>query len=354
MYDNNDLNNQTFGEGGEQNTHTPPEPQYVTYVPYGLTPETFEERRQIKKTGNLIGGSVLIMLGVSGVLSLLLTLILGFLGFSSENIYNILKDAAVNKAFQIAASALLFTLPFILVFKCSGYKIRELVNFDKPDKKLVIPLFLMGISFCAFSNIAVSVSSSLFQSFGINYEVDFGEDPKGLFGFLLTLIATAVIPPLVEEFACRGLILGVLRKFGDGFAIITSSIVFGLLHGNFEQIPFAFLVGLVLAYITVKSGSLWIAVAVHAFNNLIAVIFTSLEAVIPQTVGNVCYTFLLVILMLLGLLSLILFKKNNISYSIEKSETKANEKQKYKWFFGSAAIIIFIVIAVLESMAYFL
>ncbi len=353
MYDNNDLNNQTFGESGAPQGYAPPTHNYVTYIPYGLTPETFEERRKIKKCANVIGGSVLIMTAVSAILSLIVTFSLYFFGFSGENIYNLLKDAAFNKFFQIAASTILFTIPFVLLFKLNGYKIRELVDFSKPDKKVILPLFLVGVSFCAFSNIAVSMAGNLFESFGINYDVDFGENPKGVFGFLLTLISTAIIPPLVEEFACRGLILGALRKFGDGFAIIVSSIIFGLLHANFQQIPFAFLVGLVLAYITVKSGNLWIAIAVHAFNNMISVIFTSLEDILPQTVGNIVYTGLLICLLLLGLVALLLFKKYDISYEIEKSETEASEKQKYKWFFSSATIIIFIIITFLESLAYF-
>lgn len=353
MYDNNDLNNQTFGEGGDTGRYSPPTHNYVTYIPYGLTPETFLERKKIKKCANVIGGSVLIMTAVSAILSLIVTFSLYFWGFSGESIYNLLKDAAFNKFFQIAASTILFTLPFILLFKGTGYKVRELVNFSKPDKKIILPLFLVGVSFCAFSNIAVSMAGNLFENIGINYEVDFGENPKGVFGFLLTLISTAIIPPLVEEFACRGLILGALRKFGDGFAIIVSSIIFGLLHGNFQQIPFAFLVGLVLAYITVKSGSLWIAIAIHAFNNLISVVFVSLEGILPEMVGNIIYTGLLICLLLLGLVALPLFKSRGISYEIEKSETKSTDKQKYKWFFSSATIIIFIIITFLESLAYF-
>ena len=86
-----------------------------------------------------------------------------------------------------------------------------------------------------------------FESFGFNYEVSQTESPDGILGFMLTFIAIAVVPPLVEEFACRGLILGSLQKFGNGFAIVCSAILFGLMHGNFRQIPFAFLIGIGLA-----------------------------------------------------------------------------------------------------------
>ncbi len=353
MNDNNDLNRETFGEGGENPPYAPPTQNFVTYIPYGLTPKTFEERRNIKKTANIIGGSLLIMTVAAGFLSFVVTIILSLLGLTSETVYNILKDAAVNQFFQITASTLIFTLPFIVLFKCAGYRISDLAIFSKPKKENVLPLYLMGISFCAFSNVAVSFAGSIFEQLGFNYEVDMGDKPEGFFGFLLTLIATAVIPPLVEEFACRGLILGALRKFGDGFAIIVSSIIFGIMHGNFQQMPFAFLVGLVLAFITIKSGSLWIAVAVHSFNNLISVIFNYLPKNIPVMAENAIYILLLAVLMVLGLISLFLLRNKSEIFAIEKSKTESKESQKARWFFSSTTIIIFIIISFLESLAYF-
>ena len=247
----------------------------------------------------------------------------------------------------------MFTLPFIIFFKASGFHVRELVSFKRPKKKDILPYFLFGISFCAFANIAVSAAGSFFESFGINYEVDFGENPQGFFGFMLTFIATAVVPPLVEEFACRGLILGSLRKFGDGFAIIASSILFGIMHGNFQQMPFAFLVGLVLAYITVKCGTLWLAVAVHAFNNFISVFFDYALSGLSNTAQNVIYTFFLSACLLLGLFAVYLLKNRDKAYNLKRSKTESSEAQKLKWFFGSATIIIFIIICSIEAVTFF-
>ena len=353
MNDYNDLNMETFGEGGENPPYTPPTPNYVTYIPYGFTPKTFEERNQIKKIANIIGGSLLVLNALSILISLTITFILSFIGLSSESIHNIITDAGFNKFFQITLSTILFIVPFSIFFKCAGYRISDLAIFEKPKNKSFLPLFLMGIAFCAFSNIAVSVAGNFFEQFGINYEVDMGDYPKGFFGFLLSVIATAVIPPLVEEFACRGLILGSLRKFGDGFAIVVSSVIFGIMHGNFQQMPFAFLVGLVLAYITIKSGSLWVAIAVHAFNNFISVVFNYLPENMPDIIQNLIYIILLVIIMILGLVSLFILQKNGEDYKIEESKTESTNFQKSKWFFFSATIIIFIIISFIESLAFF-
>lgn len=58
------------------------------------------------------------------------------------------------------------------------------------------------------------------------------------------------------------------KRYGVRFAIIFSAILFGIYHGNIVQTPFAFILGLLLGYITVSYG-LKYAIAVHIFNNMV-------------------------------------------------------------------------------------
>ena len=74
--------------------------------------------------------------------------------------------------------------------------------------------------------------------------------------------------PVVEEIIFRGLILRGLERFGKGYAVLISSILFGLFHGNIIQSPYAFAVGLVLVYTAVKYNIVW-AMVLHMVNNLI-------------------------------------------------------------------------------------
>lgn len=329
---------------------------YVTYIPYGLTPKTFEEHKSIKKVAKAAGGSFLAQLGIILMLNFALVVVMQILSFSFTDAVLFLQDPAVLQAEQIIFSILSFTLPFIVVYKIAGYRISDLIEFKKPMKGTILPFFLFGVGFCVFANIATSYAGSFFQSFGINYDVDFGESPKGVFGFLLSLISTVIVPALVEEFACRGIILGSLRKFGDGFAVMVSAILFGVMHGNFEQIPFAFLVGLVLGFVTVQSGSIWIAVVIHAFNNSISLIFDYFLGNFSNTAQNIIYIIFLCVSMLVGIAALLLLKKNNsdIYKFTSAEEMECTESQKYKWFFSSAVIIIFIVLSVLESLTFFI
>ena len=74
--------------------------------------------------------------------------------------------------------------------------------------------------------------------------------------------------PIVEELLFRGLILRGLEPYGKRFAIVASSLLFGLFHGNLVQSPYAFAVGLVLGYTAMEYSITW-AMVLHMLNNLV-------------------------------------------------------------------------------------
>ena len=105
-------------------------------------------------------------------------------------------------------------------------------------------------------------------------------------GFSMFLYIT-ILGPISEELLFRGFLLRMLKPWGKQTAILVSALIFGLFHGNVIQIPFAFLVGLVLGYVTVEYSILW-AIVLHIFNNLVmSDLFGRLAQVIPETVSSV-------------------------------------------------------------------
>ena len=86
-----------------------------------------------------------------------------------------------------------------------------------------------------------------------------------------TMIVLAVImAPIFEEIVFRGIIQkGLINKgMNSATAIIISSVVFGLVHGNPWQFVGAVLLGCVLGLVYHKTKSLLLPVLLHAFNNL--------------------------------------------------------------------------------------
>ena len=88
----------------------------------------------------------------------------------------------------------------------------------------------------------------------------------------VSLICTAVFAPFFEEWLFRGIVLrGLLGKLKPVWAILISSVVFGLFHLNLWQAIPAALMGLLLGYVYWKTGSLKLTMLMHGANNTLSV-----------------------------------------------------------------------------------
>jgi sodium transport system permease protein len=94
----------------------------------------------------------------------------------------------------------------------------------------------------------------------------------------IIVLVMAFVPAVVEELTFRGFILSGLRHIGSRRqAIVISSIFFALSHGAaVQQAINAGLLGLLLGFLAVQSGSIFTGMAYHATHNAAALILPSL------------------------------------------------------------------------------
>lgn len=91
------------------------------------------------------------------------------------------------------------------------------------------------------------------------------------------LLLTVVMAPLAEEFLCRGILLEAARARGGAlYGLFFSAIFFGVIHFHPAAVVNAFVMGLVLGYVYLRSESLWLAVILHAYNNALAMLLLTL------------------------------------------------------------------------------
>ncbi len=312
------------------------------------------DKREISMAAIAIGIVCCCVFGITKFWLDIYFIIASFFGVMPQKaLQNINSDPVFLEILQIVISSLTFTVPFIITAKIRNMRISDLIPFNKAKKGTKTSALLLGLGFCAFADVAVNFSSAIFEGFGINYSVPQNESPKGIFGFLLVMLSTAVVPALVEEFACRGVILGFLKPFGNTFAVITSAAVFGILHGNFEQMPFAFTVGLILGFIRIETGSMNICILVHFINNAVSVGLNYLGNYISVGAQNTVYIIFLAVCLLLGIAGIILLPKREKAEEKETEEKPYSEAKKYLWFFTNPAIIAFVVLNVLLSFQFF-
>lgn len=84
---------------------------------------------------------------------------------------------------------------------------------------------------------------------------------------LIMYFYACLLGPVLEELLYRGVILQSMRKYNERFAIFLSAAVFGLMHQNYQQAILGFLVGIPLAAVTIKSGSIIPAIFTHIVIN---------------------------------------------------------------------------------------
>lgn len=83
------------------------------------------------------------------------------------------------------------------------------------------------------------------------------------------LICTGIIAPIAEEMIFRWLIYLRLRDyFNKWTAIIISSLIFGIYHANLVQGVYAFILGVIFAYVFETTGSLWGSILLHMGANI--------------------------------------------------------------------------------------
>jgi sodium transport system permease protein len=91
---------------------------------------------------------------------------------------------------------------------------------------------------------------------------------QGQLGLGSALLLVAVLPAVAEEVTFRGVVLSGLRKTGSRWlAVVGSALVFGLFHVNPYHVASATLVGLVLGYAALESGSILPGILMHLVNN---------------------------------------------------------------------------------------
>ena len=153
------------------------------------------------------------------------------------------------------------------------------------------------------------LSEYMLNQFGMT-STDTGVDSDSLSMFLYVGLGA----PISEEILFRGLVLRSMEPFGKKFAIFGSALLFGLFHGNLSQTPFAFCVGLVMAYVTLEHNIVW-AMVLHMFNNLIfSDSLGRISMLLPMGVGDLIVMVALVFFAVAAVVILIVERKKVGNY----------------------------------------
>jgi membrane protease YdiL (CAAX protease family) len=88
------------------------------------------------------------------------------------------------------------------------------------------------------------------------------------------LLVFAILPGICEELLFRGFLLAGLRDLRPGRTALVVGVFFGLFHMQIDKIPVHTLLGVLLAVVVLRSGSIYLAMLIHMVNNGLALAAT--------------------------------------------------------------------------------
>ena len=122
---------------------------------------------------------------------------------------------------------------------------------------------------------------------------------------LATIIFAGILSPIIEEVLFRGVMLNKLRTYGDKIAIITTALLFGLFHENFSQFFYAVGLGMIFAYVTLKTGTIKYSIGLHIMINMMGGVIGT--QALSSTIATMIFGIVVWIFVIAGL---ILFVKD--------------------------------------------
>ncbi len=320
---------------------------------------TTSYKRQLKRDSNAVGFILIlyfvVMLGVSFATIFLPTLTSMLNGeiITNTTDINFMNDTTFLMLESGLVSLVTYFGVAIIYSIIAKMNLGETYPTQKLGFKLTSLLVLFGLSIAMIANYVSNMTVGVFDMFGIDANIDIEYPCDNFLDVLLFYVSVAVLPALVEEFAFRGVILKIMRKHSDSLAILVSGVMFGLMHGNFTQIPFALVVGLILAFITVKTNSLIPAMLIHFLNNGLSVTLTLLYTNTNLSVAtiDIINTVIMIAISVAGIISFsILAHKQKGFFKLFEANKPITFKEKVITFCKSPTVIIFTVISLIEAV----
>ncbi|MEX2188759.1 MAG: ABC transporter permease subunit/CPBP intramembrane protease [Pirellulales bacterium] len=210
---------------------------------------------------------------------------------------------------ETAVGLLVLQAVTLLAFVAAPALMMTVVLTRSPRKTLMLRLPKgQALAACialaiAFHPLAIVLRDALIWLYPVNspmlagMEALFTEVP-----YVWLVLVFAVLPALCEEVAFRGFILSGLRDMGHPWrAILVSSVLFGVVHLIVQQSINAAILGVLLGYVAIRSGSLLCPIAFHLVHNGLVFALPKLTSdviaghrvfdvlLVPTTDGSIIY-----------------------------------------------------------------
>lgn len=199
---------------------------------------------------SMLGWVFLLMMGVS------------YFGYSFISMFHI-QDGML----QNGLGTILLGLPAVAYLLFLEKPRRGSIRFHLLSWKAVLLLIVITIAL-ELVTIEINVATSLMFS---SYTTDLISSDVSSGNFFVSLICMALLPAIFEELSFRGVFFSEYKSvYGAWAGALLSGFLFGVYHMNMRQFVFAFLCGVLFAFIVEATDSIVSSMLLHFFINTIS------------------------------------------------------------------------------------
>ncbi len=180
-------------------------------------------------------------------------------------------EEATSHLFCLMLAGLFTIVPEYIIY----IRVPRLINTEKyPDKRFFFRDILRIVAVVA---IGLLLNIIITQLSIIDISESYKNSSQGLYSGSLPvkILCNAVVIPALEELLYRGIIAGQIYLWHGPYpAILISAFCFGILHFNIVQFLYAFIVGLFLGLLFIKTKRLVTCILAHGLINFIVIIIS--------------------------------------------------------------------------------
>lgn len=243
---------------------------------------------------------------------------------------------------------------YLIGFPVFYFMVKKLPEGEKRESKelgidKVIKLFLVSYSMVYIVNLLTNLIMILIAT------VKGSEVINPLVGVLegsnwiWSLIFVGILSPIIEEVMFRGVMLNKLRGYGDKIAIITTAVLFGLFHANFSQFFYAVALGIIFAYVTLKTGTIKYSVILHIVVNLMG------SVILPALIGDGSNIAIVgavgIVLLVIVIIGLVLLIKDRKNISLLDGEVKLEKGSIFNTVWINLGMILYVAICLISMIS---
>lgn len=221
----------------------------------------------VRKQFSQLGMGVFAIQGVSFVIQLIIVIVLEFIYPDGGKPSWLVWLCTFVPQYLIAVPIGLLIIRKAPVAPREGYNLK----FSQIFTVAIICIFMMHAGNIV-GKIVIVLLQTLLGITSVNPTVFYTMDSS----VWLKILFAGILAPIIEEYIYRKQMIDRMNIYGEKLAVVTSALMFGLVHGNLSQLFYAFTLGLVFGYVYLKTGKLRYTVGLHMLINFRGIVVSSL------------------------------------------------------------------------------